>query len=171
MKNFIIKYGIAGGIVSSVLGTLNWLLIAQSIGVAGSQMIGYISIAISLLCIPLGLRYFRDQLNQGFLSFLQSFKIGTSITIIAAIVMAIHSVLFFTFQKEEFLEWQRKGLTQLELTAFNEQLAQMPDFAYTPWFQGIVMFIMVLLIGVVVNLISALVLVKKRSHDDIIKAL
>lgn len=160
MKRIILKYGIIGGVVSSILGTLNWLLIAHPIGVQGSQAVGYISITLSLLCIPFGVRYFRDELNDKKLSFGQSFKIGLGITIMAAIVMSIHSILFFVFQKEEFLEWQKEGLSQAELMAFNEQLAQMPDFAYTPWFQGIVMFFMVFLIGIAVNLISALLLKK-----------
>lgn len=160
MKKIILKYGIAGGVISSILGTLNWLFVAHSIGVQGSQTVGYISITISLLCIPFGVRYFRDKLNNETVSFGQAFKIGLGITVMAGIVMAIHSVLFFAFQKDEFLDWQKKDLSQAELMAFNEQLAQMPDFAYTPWFQGTVMFFMVFLIGAVINLISGLLLKK-----------
>lgn len=158
MKKYVLKYGIIGGLISSILGTLNWFLIAKYIGVYGSQVVGYISITLSLLCIPFGVRYFRDKLNHGQVGFGQAFRIGLGITVIAGIVMAIHSILFFAFQKEEFLEWQRKNLSQAELLAFNEQLAQMPDFAHTPWFQGIVMFFMVFLIGAVVNVISGLLL-------------
>lgn len=160
MKKIVLKYGIIGGVISSILGTLNWFTVANSIGVQGSQAIGYISILLSLLCIPFGIRYFRDKLNNETVSFGQSLKIGLGITIMAAVVMTIHSILFFIFQKEEFLEWQRKDLSQTELMSFNEQLAQMPDFSYTPWFQGIVMFFMVFLIGGVINVISALLLKK-----------
>ena len=158
MKKYILKYGIVGGLVSSILGTLNWILIARSVGVSASQAVGYISIALSLLCIPLGVRYFRDKQNKGVVSFAQAFKIGLAITSIAAIVMAIHSALFFAFQKDEFMAWQKEGLSQAQLAAFNEQMAAMPDYAYTPFFQAVVMFIMVFLIGAVVNVISALVL-------------
>lgn len=166
MKKIIFKYGIIGGLISSLLGTLNWLLIAQSVGVSASQAVGYISITISLLCIPLGVRYFRDKLNGGLVNFGQAFRIGLGITIIAGVVMAIHSVLFFALQKQEFLDWQRKDLSQAELAAFNEQLAQMPDFTFTPWFQGIVMFFMVFFIGAVVNVVSALVLKKESGLSD-----
>ena len=166
MKRLIIKYGIVGGLIASILGTLNWLLVAHTFGVQGSQTIGYISITLSLLCIPFGVRYFRDKLNNEIVSFGQAFKIGLGITIIAAIVMAIHSMLFFAFQKDEFLEWQRKDLSQADLIAFNQQLAQMPDFVYTPWFQGIVMFFMVFLIGAVVNVISALLLRQEMEKSE-----
>jgi len=156
MKNYIWKYGIIGGLISSVLGTLNWMFIAKPLGVAFSQTVGYLSIAISLLCIPFGVRYFKKKHNNNQVSFGQAFKIGLAITGVAGIVMAIHSILFFTFQKNEFLDWQKQGLSDSELTAFNEQMAQTPDFVYTPFFQGLVMFVMVFLIGAVINLISAL---------------
>ncbi len=165
MKKYILKYGVIGGLTSSILGTLNWFLIAKPIGVSASQAVGYISITLSLLCIPFGVRYFRDKLNQGFVSFTQAFKIGLGITCVAGIVMAIQSILFFAFQKEEFLEWQKNDLSEAELAAFNEQLAQMPEFAYSPWFQGIVMFLMVFLIGAVVNLISALALKQEPTQS------
>jgi len=158
MKNYMIKFGIIGGLVSSVLGTLNWFVIARPFGVSVSQTVGYLSIAVSLLCIPYGIRYFRDKLNGGAVSFGQAIKIGLGITSIAGIVMAIHSILFFALQKDAFMEWQKQDLTGEELAAFEAQLAQMPDFAYTPWFQGIVMFVMVFLIGLAINLVSAALL-------------
>lgn len=109
--------------------------------------VGYTSIALSLLCIPFGVRYFRDKHNDGAVSVGQALKIGLGITLMAAMVMAIHSVVFFALQKEEFMAWQRRDLSQAELMAFNEPLAQMPDFVYTPWFQGIVMFLMAFPLG------------------------
>lgn len=156
--NYKIKYGIAGGIISSILGTLNWLIIARPMGVSASQLVGYMSIAISLLCIPFGIRYFRDKLNEGKVSFSQGIKIGLGITSMAGLVMAIHSMLFFLFQKDEFIEWQKRDLDESALIAYNEQLAQMPDFAFAPWFQAIIMFTMVFLIGAAINLISSAVL-------------
>ncbi len=165
LKRYIFKYGFVGGLVASVFGTLNWLLIAKPLGVAGSQSVGYLTITLSLLCIPLGVKYFRDKLNNGVVSFVQALKIGLGITGVAGIVMAVHSVLFFAFQKEEFIAWQRSDLTPTQLVAFDEQLAQLPDFAYTPWFQGIVMFCMVFLIGAVVNVISALILKRDKNFN------
>lgn len=158
MKNYIIRYGVIGGLISSIIGTLNWILIADTIGVTGSQTVGYLTIFLSLMCIPFGVRYFRDQINNGAVSFRQAFTIGLGITSIAGVVMAIQSALFFALQKEEFIEWQRKNLSDVELAAFNEQLAHSPAFIFSPWFQAIVMFVMVFLIGAVVNVVSALIL-------------
>lgn len=162
MKNYILRYGLIGGIVSSILGTLNWFIIAYPFGVEVSQTVGYASIAVSLLCIPFGVIYFRDKKNEGKVSFGQAVKIGLGITAVAAVVMAIHSIIFFALQKEEFLAWQKQGLGPDELAAYNEQMAQMPEFAFNPAFQGLIMFIMVFLIGAVINLVSALLLKKQE---------
>ena len=126
MKNYVLRFGIIGGLISSILGTLNWILIAHPLGVSASQTVGYISIAVSLLCIPFGVKYFRDKLNDGYVNFGQAFQIGLGITVVAGIVMAIHSILFFVFQKEEFLEWQKQDLSPEALSAYNQQLEQMP---------------------------------------------
>lgn len=160
---YIVKYGLIGGIISSVIGTLNWIFIAHSIGVSGSQIIGYLTIFLSLLAIPFGVRYFRDKLNSGQVSFGQAFKIGLGITCVAGIVMAVHSIIFFSLQKDEFLEWQSSGLSSSELVAYNEQMAQTPDFVYNPLFQGLIMFIMVFLIGAIINLVSSLFLKHEAS--------
>lgn len=160
MKKYIIYYGIAGGLISSLLGTLNWLIIARPLGVTTSQTVGYISIAISLLCIPFGVRYFREKHNDGRVSLSEALKIGVAITTVAGVVMAIHSMIFFALQKDAFISWQQANLSADELQSYNEQLATMPDFAFTPWFQAIVMFIMVFLIGAVINIVSALMLRK-----------
>ena len=75
--------------------------------------------------------------------------------------MGIHSILFFALQRDEFLEWQKQGMSEAELLIHNQQMAEMPSFAFTPWFQGIVMFVMVLLIGAFITFVSALIFKKK----------
>lgn len=167
MKKYIFKYGVLGGLLASILGTLNWWFIARPFGVNVSETVGYLSIACSFLCIPFGQRYFRDKLNEGILSFGQSFKIGLGISFIGSVVMGLHSVIFFALQKEEFFEWQRSNLSTAELAAFNEKIAEMPEFAYTPWFQGIVMFVMAFLIGTLINVLGSLIIKRLAVTPDV----
>ena len=170
MKFQILKYGVIGGLIASALGTLNWILVARPIGVEASQIIGYIGITASLLCIPFGINYFKQRNGSGNVSFKQAYIIGLGITSYAALVMAIHSVIFFFLQRDEFIEWQRNDLSGAELAAFEEQLSSMPGVAFNPWFQGVVMFAMVFLIGAIVNLISSLVLSSKDNENVVQKS-
>lgn len=153
MKKFMIRYGVIGGTVAITLGLLNWFLIAKPLGYAASQWIGYLSIIIGLLCIPLGIKYFRDKLNGGIVSFKQGFKIGMGITFMAALVMAIYSAIYFVVGLDDFVEWRNASL--------GEDATPLPDIALTPWFQGLVMFVTAMLIGLIINLLSALALKKE----------
>jgi hypothetical protein len=159
MKNFVIRYGLWGGCLLIILGLLNWFIIAP-LGYNASQVVGYLSIIIALLCIPLGIKYFRDKLNNGAVTFNQGFRIGLGITFITSVIMFFYSLLFFVIAGDEFLAWREAHLTEEELERTQLQLAQMPDFIMTPWFQGLVMFLTVFLIGLIINLISALALKK-----------
>ena len=148
MKNFILRYGLVGGCISIFFGLLNWFTIAP-FTYNGSQIVGYITLILSLLCIPAGIKYFRDKLNSGNVTFAQSFKIGLGITVIASIVMFLYSSLFFIFAGDTFTEWQAEA---------NPQAAEIPEFMMNPWAQGLIMFFISFFIGLIINLISSLVL-------------
>jgi len=153
MKRLIIRYALYGSSVSIALGLLNWFVLAP-ISVGLSQAVGYLSIIASLFCIPLGLKYFRDKLNSGSLTFKEGFRIGMGITLVASAILFLYSLLFFVIAGSDFTEWREAGMTaegQAEMT-------NMPDYIMSPLFQAVIMFVTVFLIGFIINLISIFVL-------------
>lgn len=156
MKRFVIRYGILGASISILLGLLNWVFIAPEYGPNISETVGYLSIVMSLLTIPLGIKYFRDKLNDGRVSFNEGFKIGTGITLITAIIMGLYGMLFFLIEGDDFMAWHEQWASQIDMRQAN--VTNMPEYMLSPWFQGVVMFIMVFLIGIIINLVSVLVL-------------
>jgi len=158
MKNYILRYGLIGGSLSIGLGLFNWFFIAQTFGYNASQFAGYLSIILGLSCIPLGIKYFRDNLNDRAVSFNEGFKIGIGITLVTSIIMFSYSMLFFVLAGDEFDKWRKKGLTASELEQAELQMAGMPDFILSPWFQGLVTFLIIFFIGLIINLVSSLVL-------------
>ena len=165
MKNYILRYGLLGGCLLIVLGLLNWFIIAP-IGYNPSQIAGYLSIILALGCIPLGIKYFRDKLNNGAVSFGKGFRIGLGITLVASIIMFLYSMLFFVVAGDDFMDWREANLTESELEKAQMQLEQMPDFILAPWFQGLVMFFTVFLIGLIINVISSMAL-KRPERSSI----
>lgn len=160
MKNYILRYGLIGGTISIAIGIINWLTIAQWYGQAVSQIFGWLTITLSLLCIPMGIKYFRDKLNNGSVSFSKSFGIGTGIAFVASTVIFIYSLLFYALAGEKFDEWTRKGLTEAEIVDLQARIDQTPDFIDVHIFQGLLLTISVFIIGLVINLISTLILKK-----------
>lgn len=163
MKNYVLKYGLIAGIINITLGLSNWFTIAQAFGPSISQTVGYLSMVLSLMCIPLGIKYFRDKINNGNVSFAKGFRVGLGITLIASVITFFYSALFFVFAGDSFDEWSKKGLSASELEAYELRLVQTPDFVFTPWFQGLILFLSVFMIGSIINLISSLVL--RRSTN------
>ncbi len=158
MKNYVVRYGVFGGVLSIALGLINWFTVAQAYGPASSQVLGYLSIILSLMCVPLGIKYFRDKLNNGKVSFGKGLKIGLGISLVASLINFLYGMLFFVFAGESFQEWNKQGLSETELKALQMQMEQTPDFILTPWFQGLVLGVSVFLIGLVISLISSLIL-------------
>lgn len=159
MKNHILRYGIIGGCISVALGILNWFTVARY-GPTVSQTFGWIAIVISLMCVPLGIIHFRDKINDGSVSFFGAFKTGFGISLVFSVVTGIYSVVFFLLASDDFDDWRRRGLNEAELQALELQLEQTPAYLLTPLGQGLIFFVMMLLIATVINLVSSLILRK-----------
>jgi hypothetical protein len=158
MKNIIYKYGLISGVLLIVLGLSNWFFIAQSLGYYASEVFGYGSMIIALLAIPVAIRYFREQVNEGAVLFVDGFKIGFGISAITSAFMFLYSTAFFYFQGDQFIEWAEMGMPAEEWVAMQEQMAQMPPYMMSAWFQGLIMFFTVLIIGLIITLVSAMIL-------------
>ncbi len=160
MKNYITRYGLYAGGLLVVLGILNWLLIAPN-GYKISEIFGYASMVAALMMVPAGLKYFRDQVNNGELSFGHGMKIGLGITLITSVIMWIYSALFFILQGDKFMEWSKEHLSAEEWEMAQAQMEAMGDVFMSPWFQGFIMFMTVFIIGLLITLVSAIIMKKQ----------
>ncbi len=158
MKNFVLRYGIVAGCLSVTLALINWFFVARTLGKNASEVVGYLSVVVALLCVPLGIKYFRDKLNKGVVTFGQGFNIGIGITLINATIMFFYSVLFFVIEGENMQAWREREMSPVELEEVMAQLSAMPEFMTGPWGQGLVIFLMILLVGLIIDLISSLLL-------------
>lgn len=164
MKNYVIRYGLIAGSISIGLGIINWFTISQWYGPTVSRAVGWLSIILSLMCVPLGIKYYRDKLNNGSVSFSKGFRIGIGITFVASIAIFIYSMLFYVLAGDSFDEWSRQGLSEAELIELQMQIEQTP-IVYSYWFQSLILAISVFIIGMIINLISNLAL--KRSTIEL----
>ncbi|MEM7102807.1 MAG: DUF4199 domain-containing protein [Bacteroidota bacterium] len=165
MKPFIIKHAIAGSVVLIILALLNWVLIAPYYTVKTSQAFGWLGITLALLCVPMGIKHYRDKINDGVVTFAKGLEVGLLITLVVAVFMFFYGMLFFVFEGEKFQVWQLKDLQGEELEAMKAQLAALPEYAFTPWFQGVIMFGMIFFIGLALTLLGAIIL---RSRGPVI---
>ncbi|NNF34760.1 MAG: DUF4199 domain-containing protein [Saprospiraceae bacterium] len=157
MKSYIIRYGLYSGCLLIVLGLINWFLIAPQ-GIKLSEAFGYTSFIVALMAVPLAIKYFREKLNKDQVTFGQGMKIGLGVSFITSFIQGLYSMIFFVLQGDKFLKWYQENMTPEEWEAAQEQLGPMEELIYAPWFQGIVMFVTVFLIGFIISLISSILL-------------
>jgi hypothetical protein len=165
MKQTIYRFSLWAAGVLIILGLVNWFLVAGPLGYRAAEIVGYLSMILSLSIIFLAIRHFRTQYGNGTVTFGQGFKIGMMITLIASAVFFVYTVVYFQIWGEDFMKWAQEhyqsSMSAAEYQQFTTQIAEMGSLYQNPFFQGMVMFFTVFFIGLIISLIAATVL-KRR---------
>ena len=88
MKRTVLKFGlIAGGIfVAMMLITMPF---AEQIGFANGEIIGYTTLLVAFVFVFFGIRSYRENVGNGYITFGRAFKVGMLITVIASLCYVI----------------------------------------------------------------------------------
>ncbi len=153
MKNSILKYGGYGFVLSIVLFLLG-LYFGKGVDLSTQEVVGYLTIIVSLVFVFFGIKHFRDKENNGTLSFGKGMMIGLMISMITAMGIAIADLIYTTTINPDFLEEYKAAM---DAQGYEGEI---PD--YSSSFMAFIMFITVLFIGLIISLISSLVLQQKK---------
>lgn len=169
MKNPIIRFGLIGGIVIFILAQLQWQIAQTSMTYGQAEVVGYLSIVLALVSIYFAVRKYREEVGGGFISFGKAFQIGSLTALIPSAFMFVSTVIFYLSYGDEFKEW---AFAQMEKSTPPEKLAEMMEqyqanqaLYDNPYFQGFIMFLTVMVIGLIISLITAYILQKKRPVE------
>ncbi len=67
---------------------------------------------------------------------------------------------------DEFLKWYEESFSLEQWQEMQAQLATIPSYVMTPWFQGVVMMLIVFVIGLIMTAVSSLVLQKSINYTN-----
>lgn len=152
MKSTLKKYGLFGGVTGFVI-FMSHLAFAKHLSFGTLEILGYISIFISLSFIFYGIKYYRDQLNKGLISLGKALKVGLLISVCVATGIAISDYIYTEFLNPTFF----KDYTQMLIDDGRGD----DVIVMTSALNALVMIITVMIIGLVVSLISGLILKRK----------
>jgi hypothetical protein len=174
MKKTILIFGIISGLISTSLFIGKMLL-----GKAGHEdfkngaIYGYTLMILAFSLIFVCTKIMRDKYNDGSISFGRAFLVGLYITLIASTVYVIVWLIDYHFFIPDFMEkysayvlegLKASGANQTEITRQSAEMARLSEMYKNPLVIVLLTYAEILPVGLVVSLISALVLKRKRKE-------
>lgn len=153
MKSTVLKYGIRGLVIGIVIFGLH-LSMLNSFDYGTNEILGHISILLSLSVIYFGLKHYRDQVNNGELSLAKAISIGILISILVGIGVAIVDFIYTKFINPEFFDDYAQMLRD---QGREDEIMEMSSGVMAAF-----MWAIVTVYGLIVSLVSGLILQRKN---------
>lgn len=153
MKNTVIKFGFYGFLLSITL-FLSGLYFGKGMDFSTQEVIGYLTMVISLAFVFFGIKHFRDNENNGEITLLKGLLIGVLISLFTASGIAIADFIYTSIINPDFF------IEYVAMMREQGHTEEIPDWG--SGFMAFVMFTTVLIIGLIISLISALILQRKN---------
>jgi len=154
MKNTVVKYGTYGLAVGFVIFTLHLTLGIKNLDYATNEVLGYISIFLSLSFIYFGIKHFRDKVNNGAITIGKAIAIGLLISVLVGLGIAIADFVYTKFIDPSFLSNYEQMLI--------DQGRENEIIKMTSLTAAVFMLALVVVIGFIISLISAVILQRKK---------
>lgn len=172
MRKVILINGlIAGLIVSGMMIITQPLLRDGTINYDNGMIVGYASMVIALSMIFFGIKTYRDQYENGSVSFWQAFKVGILIAMVASIMYALTWEVYYRVAAPDFMthyteysleKMKKDGATQAELSTARTELEEWGVLYQNPFIRFLMTLMEIVPVGIVISLIAAAILKEKR---------
>ena len=174
MKKTVLTFGLLAGLVLAVtmVATLPFL---DTIGDMG-YVVGYTSMVLAFLLVFFGVRSYRENVLGGTIGFGRALGVGLAIVLVASVCyVATWEVIYFKFRPDFAEKYGQASIDKARASgASAEVIAQKTkeahDFAvmyHNPLINIAFTFLEPLPPGVVLALVSAGILRRKRRADDV----
>jgi hypothetical protein len=169
MKNTIIKYGLISGALAAVC-PLIMTLVLKSYGFDNTAYVGYTLIILTMSVIFFGIKAYRDNVNEGQVSFKNGLLIGLGIAVISSVCYSLSWMVIYynfipTFMEDyatfSIQKLKERGASEVELSKTQAELQQFKDLYKTPLGVFGVTLMEPLPVGILGALVSAFILKKK----------
>ncbi|TWI96229.1 uncharacterized protein DUF4199 [Mucilaginibacter frigoritolerans] len=170
MKKTALRYGGYAALAELLFFVLTWLIIRLTgIGHKAQGNIGWADLLCPLVFVYFGIRYYRDHVNNGSITFLQALKIGLLIVLIPAFAFALIETTYVIYINPKFyetvytfdIEEYRKTLSPAQFDIKLKELKQQVALSNNPFFNFGMMVLTIMALGTIITIISA-ILLKRR---------
>ena len=173
MKKNVLVFGLISGLVVSVVMGINMVIMHNSTNAdhgSGSMVIGYLIMLVAFSLIFVAVKNYRDKQNGGVISFGKAFKMGLLIALIASTMYVIMWALLYNLYMPDFMdkycakmiEDARATSTPAELQKVVDEMNGYKEMYKNPLFFALFTYLEILPVGVLVSLVAALILKRKK---------
>lgn len=166
MINIFLRYGGYAALALILFNLISFMLIEPEPGNYGfSEVIGYMAIVISLLFIIPGIRAYRQKMDSPDMSYWKSVLVGIGISIIPSIAFGLYTIVYISWLNPDFLdEYYEAMATSPDATAEQQEYADSQvELFSNPFFQFLIMFLTVFMIGIILSILIATVMKFSQS--------
>ena len=170
MKKTVLTFGLISGTILSLMmfATLPFM---DRIGFDNGMIVGYTTMVISFLLVFFGIRWYREEIGDGRITFYMAFVVGILITLISCVFYVVSwEVIYFNFVPdfvEKYAAYalekaRAAGASQQALETQRQQLESMAQMYKNPLINAALTFLEPFPVGLVITLLSAAILRRKE---------
>ena len=153
MKQTVLKYGLYGLLTGFIIFTIHLVVGINNFDNSTNEILGYVSIFLSLSFIYFGIKHYRDHINNGLVSLGKAILIGVLISLLVGLGIAVADFIYTKFINPSFfIEYEQALIDQGRADEI---------FEMTSTTAALFMLTLVTIIGFIISLISALILQRK----------
>jgi hypothetical protein len=175
MKKTVLIYGLIAGLISTSL-----FIGLMILGKAGhddfenGEIYGYTLMILAFSMIFVATKITRDKHNGGEISFGKAFRVGLYITLIASTIYVIVWLIDYYCFIPDFAEkygahviekLKASGAGQAEIAKQSAEMAKFSEMYKNPFFNAMITYTEILPVGLIVSLISASILKRKKKTE------
>ena len=171
MQKVVLTFGLIAGAILSVMMLITMVLLRDKIGFDNGEVIGYTTMVLAFLMIFFGVKSYRDNVAGGTISFGRAFQVGILIMAIgSACYVATWEVIYFKFEPDfgdKYAAYavgqaRKAGKSEEEVQALQKKMDEFTKEYKNPLVNIAFTFLEPLPVGLLVTLVSAGVLKKKK---------
>jgi len=172
MKHTVLRYGLLGASVILGISMFQFFVFRDKLDYSIQEVIGYLTIFLSMIFVFLGIRHYRDHHAGGTLSFGKGLKVGLLIVLIPSLAFGLFDIIYTRVinpaWREEYMDHSLRQLQQTvpadQLAAREEAFRKSMELFSNPIAEFFLMFLTVFIIGLIVSIIAALALRRKEER-------
>lgn len=175
MKKIVLTFGLISGALMAIFMFATMPLIDR-IGMDRMVFVGYTGIVLAFMLVFFGIRSYRENVGAGVISFGRAFAVGILIALIASVCYVIAwMILYYNFMPDFFDKYaahvmekmRASGAAAEAIQAQAREMEHMKQMVKNPLVHAALVFLEPLPVGLIITLISALILRRKKTAQPV----